>query len=517
MKKATDQILVIFGASGDLTQRKLLPAILELERHKLLPEKFALLGVGRTPLNDETFRKRFLEFDKESLEGNERIEDSFLSKLFYTSIDTGKESDYEKLKSRLDGMSDDLGIAQNYLFYLATPPKLYFTIPTFLAAHGLLQGSKGELRRLIIEKPFGFDLPSAVELNAHLAKFLNEDQIYRIDHYRGKETVQNLLVTRFANGIFEPLWNRNFIDHVEITSSESLGVEGRGGYYDSSGALRDMVQNHLLQVAGLVAMEPPSSLNAEAIRNETVKVFESLRPIAVQDVAKNVIRGQYTASTVRGKAVPGYRDENGVADDSRTETYVALKFFIDNWRWGGVPFYIRSGKRLPTKVTEVVISFKSTPHHLFTGEQFGRGRSCCSVSEGCTCNQLILRIQPDEGVVLKFAMKRPGAGMEVKTVDMNFRYADLGDVYAPGAYERLLHDAMRGDAMLYGRADAVELCWRFVEPILEAWQSEPETALYGYPAGTWGPSVADDLIEGERNAWRYPCKNLVNDGEFCEL
>jgi glucose-6-phosphate 1-dehydrogenase len=359
---------------------------------------------------------------------------------------------------------------------------------------------------LIIEKPFGYDLNSGKELNRRLHEMVSEEQIYRIDHYLGKETVQNVLVTRFANGIFEPLWNRNYIHRVEITSAESIGVEERGGYYDSAGALRDMVQNHLLQMAGMTAMEPPSSLEPDAIRNEILKVFQSLQPINEADVPKQVIRGQYTGSTIRGDCVTGYRYEKGVAHDSKTETFVAIKFFINNWRWGGVPFYIRTGKRLPTRVTEIVIHFKKSPHHLFQRE-----------NAALSSNQLIIRIQPDEGILLKFDMKEPGSGFNVKNVNMDFHYSDLANIRVPSAYERLLYDVMIGDSTLFSRDDEVETAWKFIQPIQTAWATNNNIKIYGYPAGTWGPSVSNDLIDGCGLTWRYPCKNLSDDGLYCEL
>ena len=332
--------------------------------------------------------------------------------------------------------------------------------------------------------------------------YFNEEQIYRIDHYLGKETVQNMLVTRFSNGILEPLWNRRYIERVEITSAESLGVESRGGYYDQSGALRDMLQNHLLQLVGFVAMEPPVVIEADAIRNEIMKVFQSIRPIKENEVKDFVIRGQYIESKIKNEMVKGYRQEKGVNPNSRTETFVGLKFFIDNWRWSGVPFYIRTGKKLPTRVTEIVIQFKSVPHHLFNDDNEGK-------------NQLIIRIQPDEGILLKIGMKTPGAGFKVKTVNMDFHYSDLADIHVPAAYERLLLDCMQGDATLYARGDSVEEAWKFVQPILNAWQNHNDIPVFGYPAGTWGPEDSDKLIPGE--GWRYPCKNLTDDGLYCEL
>jgi len=361
--------------------------------------------------------------------------------------------------------------------------------------------------RIILEKPFGHDLDSALKLNKKVSRYFPEKQIYRIDHYLGKESVQNILVTRFANGIFEPLWNRNYIDHVEITSSESIGIENRGGYYDNSGALRDMIQNHLLQLLGYIAMEPPSLFDSKSIRDESLKVFQSLRPIKKEEVNNSVIRGQYTSSMIRGKAVPGYREEKGVLSESRTETYVAMKFFIDNWRWGGVPFYIRTGKRLPTRVTELVIHFKPTPHSLFKRK----------TDMNQAYNMLVIRIQPDEGILIKFGMKVPGAGFKVQNVNMDFHYTDLTDTNLLKAYEKLLLDCMLGDSTLFIRADAVEACWRFIQPILDEWEENPEIKVYGYPAGTWGPECADDLITGKDFNWRYPCKNLNDDGNYCEL
>ena len=431
--------------------------------------------------------------------------DEFTDSLSYISIDNSKASDFEKLKVILTSKAKELDSGANFIFYMATPPSMYSLIAENLHGAGLADQESG-FRRFIIEKPFGYDLESGRELNRKLHEMITEDQIYRIDHYLGKETVQNVLVTRFANGIFEPLWNRNYIRCVEITSAESIGVEERGGYYDSSGALRDMVQNHLLQMVGLTAMEPPSSLESNSVRNEVLKVLQSLQPIREDEVPKMVIRGQYTGSTIRGICVPGYRYENGVAKDSRTETYVAIKFFINNWRWGGVPFYIRTGKRLPTRVTEIVIYFKRTPHHLFLRE-----------TGSLNTNQLIIRIQPDEGILLKFDMKEPGSGFNVKNVNMDFHYKDLADIRVPSAYERLLYDVMIGDSTLFSRDDVVETAWKFVDPIQKAWANNPDIKIYGYPAGTWGPAVSNDLIEGCGLTWRYPCKNLSDDGNYCEL
>lgn len=511
MTKPDNHILVIFGASGDLTYRKLVPALFDLYAQDHMPESFAILGVSRTDLSDDAFREKMKkgirEFANFGEEHKSKI-DEFLKNNFYQAINTFEPGDYEKLKSRLEKIDSKQGTNGNYLYYLSTPPNLYKIIPENLAHQKLNRQSKSSgWKRIIIEKPFGYDLESGKALNRDLLKFFKEDQLYRIDHYLGKETVQNLLVTRFANGIYEPLWNRNYIHHVEITTSESIGVEGRGGYYDGSGAMRDMVQNHLLQVTALVAMEPPTTIEATSIRNETMKVFQSLRPLGEHEVKKHVIRGQYTEAKVRGKQMIGYRDETGVDPNSRTETYVAMKFFIDNWRWGGVPFYIRTGKALPTRVSEIVIHFKPTPHSLFIDNKD-------YINAG---NILVIRIQPDEGILLKFGMKVPGAGFEVKNVNMDFHYSDLQQTYVPSAYERLLLDAMLGDATLYARGDAVEAAWEFVQPVLDHWKNDLEASLYGYPAGSWGPDVADQLITEPEITWRYPCRNLSEDGIYCEL
>jgi glucose-6-phosphate 1-dehydrogenase len=498
---ADSHIIVIFGASGDLTSRKLLPSLYQLFKDRLLPPQFAILGASRTNYSDEEFREKMKENIKDK--GNDI--DEFLKKVFYLAMDTLSSESYEALKIRLEELGSKLEISPNYLFYLSTPPNLYQVIPAMLAKIGL-NSTRDGFRRLIIEKPFGSSLESARKLNNNLLRNFKEDQIFRIDHYLGKETVQNLMVTRFANGIFEPIWNRNFIERVEVTAVETLGIENRGGYYEQSGALRDMVQNHLLQMVALIAMEPPVEIEADPIRYEKMKVFQSIRPINPKDVADQVIRGQYTASKIKGENIAAYREEKNVDNESHTETYVALKFYIDNWRWAGVPFYIRTGKRMPTSVTEVVIEFKPTPHHLFDESAFDHHSS----------NQLILRIQPDEGVLLKIGMKEPGSGFKVKPVNIDFHYSSLADIKLPSAYERLLLDVMRGDPTLFSRGDTVEAAWEFIQPILDAWQNDPSIPLYGYPAGTWGPIEADQLMEGDQT-WRYPCKNLSDDGLYCEL
>lgn len=508
MKKPVNQVLVIFGASGDLTFRKLVPAIFCLKIQDMLPDDFAVLGVGRKEIDGEKFRQKMREgvklFSGEK-EADGKILDDFARLISYLRVDYSDIGSYHALKKWLDEADRKNGTRGNYVFYMATPPGMYTIITENLSKAGLCEQEYG-FRRFIYEKPFGYDLFSCRELNTNLHKLLKENQIYRIDHYLGKETVQNLLVTRFSNGMFEPLWNRNYINHIEITSAESIGVENRGGYYENAGALKDMVQNHLLQMVGLTAMEPPTSLHPDAIRNEILKVFQSFQPIREEEVINCVIRGQYTASVVRGECLPAYRQEPDVDPNSRTETFVALKFFINNWRWGGVPFYIRTGKRLPTRVTEIVIHFKPTPHFLFHVDDLNK-----------SVNQLIIRIQPDEGILLKFGMKEPGAGFSVKSVNMDFHYSDLANTRLPSAYERLLSDVMNGDSTLYSRDDTVETAWKFLEPIQMAWASDLDIKVFGYPAGTWGPEHANDLIEDKEMTWRYPCKNLADDGLYCEL
>lgn len=501
MKKTEPHIIVIFGASGDLTKRKLIPALYNLHQQQMLGHPFAILGASRTAMTDEEFRVKMKEF----LPDNNNSAD-FLSHLHYEAMQTTERDDYYILKKRIEAIQSEFSVPGNILFYLSTPPNMYSIIPEFLAEVGYSNQDNG-FKRLIIEKPFGTNLDSAKKLNKDLLKYFAEEQIYRIDHYLGKETVQNLLVLRFANSLWEPLWNHNFIDHVQITSAEKLGVEKRGGYYDHSGALKDMLQNHLMQLVGLVAMEPPTVIHADSIRNEMLKVFQSIRPLKRETLSENVVRGQYTASVIAGEHVAGYREEPGVATDSRTETFAAMKLHIDNWRWAGVPFYLRTGKKMPTRATEIVINFKPTPHHLFDAVN----------GHINTPNQLIIRIQPDEGILLKMGLKEPGAGFKVKTVNLDFHYSDLSDAYVPTAYERLLLDCIQGDATLYARGDNVEKAWELVQPILDEWEQNQDFPLLGYPAGSWGPLAADTLIGSQETGWRFPCKNLSNDGEYCEL
>jgi glucose-6-phosphate 1-dehydrogenase len=506
MKKPENQIFVIFGGRGDLAMRKIVPALFSLSVQNLLPAKYAVLATGRSKVSDGAYQGEVRNaIDSFSEEKDMSRVTEFADAFRYVDLDPTVAESFIGLNASLESARARLGIGGNTLFYLSVPPELYTGISDQLAAHGLSSERDG-WKRMIIEKPFGHDFESANALNGRLLEKWNEHQIYRIDHYLGKETVQNILVTRFSNGIFEPLWNRNYVHHVEITSSESLGVEKRGAYYEGAGALRDMIQNHLLNLAGFVAMEPPSSIDPTSIRNEIVKVFQSLRPIKPEEVSRVAIRGQYTGSHVRGEWLPGYREEEHVDPSSVTETFAALKFYIDNWRWGGVPFYIRTGKRLPTRVTEAVVHFRETPHTLFSAKRHCEG-----------CNQLIIRIQPDEGILLKFGMKIPGAGFNVRNVNMDFHYSDFASERIPEAYERLLCDCMNGDATLYTRSDAVLAAWHFLDPVIKTWSNNHDIPVYGYPAGTWGPEKADELIDEPELTWRYPCKNLADDGVYCEL
>ena len=479
--------IVIFGASGDLTARKLVPALYNLYKVGRLGKHFSVLGVARTGLSDDEFRQKMHEalIKFEQASGPEL--EAFCEHLYYQAVNTSDALDYAKLLPRLDELHDKYGSSGNTLYYLSTPPSLYGVIPECLAAHGLNTEEFG-WKRIIVEKPFGYDIETAKALDIQIHRFFEEHQIYRIDHYLGKETVQNLLVLRFSNGLFEPLWNRNFIDYVEITGAESIGVEERGGYYDGSGAMRDMLQNHLLQVLAMVAMEPPAIINATSMRDEVAKVLHCLHPLSAENVKNDVVLGQYVAGTVDGEQVVGYLEEKGVPPDSSTETFIALKCEIDNWRWAGVPFYIRSGKRLPTRVTEIVIHFKTTPHPVF--------------SQNAPENKLIIRIQPDEGISMRFGLKKPGAGFEAKEVSMDFSYADLASTNLLTAYERLLLDAMKGDATLFARTDAVHACWRFVQPILD--YKAAHGRVYEYESGSWGPTEADKLIARHGKLWGKP-------------
>lgn len=493
--------MVIFGASGDLTKRKLMPALYWLFRNQRLLGGFNIVGVSRTAFTDEEFQSYILQELRKFVKPEEQDGESlaaFIAHLHYFPLDPADGDGYPALRERLK-MLTHTDKPDNLLYYLATPPSLYGVIPQHLKQTGL--NTPGA--RIIVEKPFGYDLKSAQALNGIYASAFKESQVYRIDHFLGKETAQNILAFRFANGIFEPLWNRNYIDYVEVTAVENLGIENRGGFYDHTGALRDMVQNHLIQLVALTAMEPPSAFNADYFRNEVVKVYDALRPLNEVDFNEHIIRGQYMVSGDK----KGYREEKGVDRESRTETFVAMKLRIDNWRWSGVPFYIRTGKQMPTKVTEIVVHFREAPHQMFAGAGGVHPQP----------NKLILRIQPNEGIVLKIGMKVPGAGFDVKQVTMDFSYDQLGGLPISDAYARLIDDCIQGDPTLFTRSDAVEASWKFFDPILTYWQTHQAAPLYGYPAGTWGPLESEGMMNDHGAAWTNPCKNLTNTDLYCEL
>ncbi len=493
--------MVIFGVSGDLTARKLMPSLYDLAVGQPLPEGFSIVGVSHRDWSEEEFRATMREAVAESARNplTDESWESFARGLFYVRGGFEDPATYHALGECLGHVDRERRTDGNRLFYLATSPAFYLPIIRGLAAAGVAERQANYLEpaegwhRLVIEKPFGHDLASARALIAEMATMFSERQIYRIDHYLGKETVQNILAFRFANILFDPVWNRQYVDHVQITAAEAIGVEGRGGYYEDAGALRDMIQSHLLQLLTVVAMEPPAFFNGNAVRDEKVKVLRSIVPPTGDEVTTRVVRGQYEAGFVGGRPVPGYREERGVRQGSRTETYVALRLGIDNWRWDGVPFYLRTGKGMPRRVTEVAIEFKRVPHLMFQ-----------SVGQfDLTPNVISLRIQPDEGIALRFAAKVPGSRTQLRTVRMDFLYgASFGEA-GPGAYERLLLDAMLGDPTLFTRRDEVEAAWRIVQPILDAWE-DPTAAPRPYEAGTWGPAKADAMIERDGRSWRRP-------------
>ncbi len=482
-------VVVIFGASGDLTKRKLLPALFHLEQSSLLPEKFSVVGVARRPLQDEfakDMREGILQFGGVK-EGDKKL-DSFMEKVTYHAMNFDDPEGYGKLKSLLEDIDKSKGTQGNRLFYLATAPEYFADIIEQLGAHGMAKPQKGSVHT-IIEKPFGHDLASARALNDDVNRVFAEDQIFRIDHYLGKETVQNILVFRFANGIFEPVWNRNFVDHVQITAAEDIGIEGRGPFYEKAGALRDVVQNHVMELLSFVAMEPPVSFEAESMRREKVKVWRSITPIHAMDA----VRGQYGPGTVEGKEVKGYRQEDRVDPNSGTETYAALKIGIENWRWAGVPFYLRAGKRLGKRATEITIQFKQPPQLLFKNQS----GSCKDLQP----NLITMRIQPDEGISLRFGAKVPSPNMEVCPVNMNFTYAEAFGKSSANGYERLLLDAMFGDATLFAHRDGVEATWSLLTPILEKWANTKPKGFPNYASGTWGPESGDELLARDGRAW----------------
>jgi glucose-6-phosphate 1-dehydrogenase len=487
-------VMVIFGASGDLTRRKLLPAIYNLGRNNLLPREFAILGFAKDEQPEEEFRKRVRESIAEYAGAPQdcTLCDWIADHSYYMSGDFQNAAEYAKLKTKLDEIEKRHHTQGNVFYYLATLPQFFPEIIRQLGENRLSNEEISCWRRVIIEKPFGSDLESAKALNRDIGKTLKESQIYRIDHYLGKETVQNILIFRFANGIFEPIWNRRYIDHVQITVAESLGVERRGAYYERAGCLRDMVPNHILQLVSLTAMEPPISFEADAVRDEQSKVLHAIQPITPEDVLTRAVRGQYGDGAIGTENVPAYRSEPFVDPHSGTETFVALKLAVDNWRWADVPFYVRTGKRMPKRVTEIVIQFRRAPFVLFRDTPVDR----------LTPNLLMMHIQPDEGISLKFGAKIPGAHVQVGAVTMDFQYADYFGTEPSTGYERLLYDCMIGDATLFQRADMVEAGWSVVEPVLDVWKALPARSFPNYGSGTWGPRESDELLKRDGRSWR---------------
>jgi glucose-6-phosphate 1-dehydrogenase len=486
--------VVIFGATGDLTHRKLVPALYNLAADGELPPAVAVVGFARRPKTDEEFRNELEEaVRKFSRQGvRDEIWKTFAQSIVYHQSEFGDEAGYKGLGQRLEKIDKERGTRGNRLFYLAVAPDQFEPILKNLKEAGLNHAAEGSWARVIVEKPFGTNLASARELNRVVRNSFSEEQTYRIDHFLGKETAQNILVLRFANAIFEPLWNTRYIDHVQITAAETLGVEGRAGYYEGAGALRDMVQNHLLQLLCLIGMEPPTDLGADSIRDEKVKVVRSLRRITGPEIAINVVRGQYAAGAINGKPVVGYREEQNVDPKSTTETFVALRINIDDWRWADVPVYLRVGKRLPKSGTEISVHFKKAPSVLFNKESVALDQ-----------NVLVVRIQPDEGISLRMQAKIPGTSLRIEPVKMDFHYGTSFGKASPEAYERLLLDAMSGDATLFARRDEVEEAWAFIDPIEEAWRAKKDPPpLYFYPAGSWGPEEADELLARDGHAWR---------------
>jgi len=486
-------ILVIFGAAGDLTKRKLIPALYNLKKSNLLPDDFAVIGVARAVMNDEEFRRRLADDMKElASEDTDATTWQWLEeRLYYLSGDFDDDQTFVRLKDLLTKLDAERKAGGNYFFYLATAPDYFAPVVEQLGSVGLAHEKDSHWRRFVIEKPFGHDLESARKLNQDLREIVNENQIYRIDHYLGKETVQNILVFRFGNGIFEPIWNRRYVESVQITAAERVGVEQRGGYYEEAGALRDMVPNHLLQLVTLTAMEPPVSFKANAVRDEQTKILHAMQCPSPDEAGRRAVRGQYDAGEIDGRPVPAYRSEPNVAPDSTVETFVALKLLIDNWRWADVPFYLRTGKRLAARDTEIAIKLRRAPFVLFRDTPVDQLAS----------NRLVLHIQPDEGITLRLGAKIPGPVLKIGAVDMNFDYEDYFGHTPSTGYERLLHDCMMGEATLFQRADQVEAAWAVVAPMQAAWKAEAATDLPKYKAGTWGPKEADELLAHDGQEW----------------
>jgi glucose-6-phosphate 1-dehydrogenase len=493
-KPADPCVMVIFGAGGDLTGRKLIPALYNLAKAELLSREFAIVGTSHSRMSTDDFRQKVAEDVKHYAGGDvdQDIVEWFLKRVYYVSGEFDDKNVYAQLKDFLQKVDQDHTTHSNFFFYLATAPSFFGPIVEQLASVGLMEENNQHWRRVIIEKPFGHDLDSAKTLNVQLLKVAKEKQIYRIDHYLGKETVQNILAFRFANGIFEPIWNRRYIDHVQISVAETVGVEQRGSYYDQAGALRDMVPNHIMQLISLTSMEPPISFHADAVRDEQAKILHAIQPLSSEEVLTRTVRGQYGAGNVLGQRMPGYREESDVPPDSRTETFVAMKLLIDNWRWADVPFYLRTGKCMAAQNTHIVIQFRRAPFVLFRDTPV----------ENLMPNQLVLHISPEEGISLQFAAKVPGPIMRLGAVDMNFEYADYFGTQPSTGYERLLHDCMIGDQTLFQRADMVEAGWCVVSPLLDVWKALPPRNFPNYAAGTWGPKEADDLLERDGRHWR---------------
>lgn len=487
-------VMVIFGATGDLTKRKLIPALYNLAREKLLAPEFAIIGFAFNDFNTDTFREQLSKDIKSfaTCEVDPNLWNWFLQRIHYVQGDFKDPASYQKLKDQMDQVCREHTVPRNFFYYLATAPVFFGEIVRQLSAAGLTKEEPQVWARVVIEKPFGHDLDSARALNAEIKEVLYERQIYRIDHYLGKETVQNILVFRFGNGIFEPIWNRRYIDHIQVTAAETVGVEQRGGYYDTSGALRDMIPNHLFQLLTLTTMEPPISFSANAVRDEQAKILNAIQIPTPEDVLSESVRGQYGEGTMDGQRVPAYRKEDKVPLESATETFVALKLLIDNWRWADVPFYLRTGKRLAKRVTEIAIQFRRAPFVLFRDTPV----------EKLKANRLVIHIQPDEGISLQFGAKVPGAIMNLGTVEMDFNYVDYFGSTPSTGYERLIHDCMIGDATLFQRADMVEAGWSVIQPLIDVWKALPPRSFPNYAAGSWGPKEADELLARDQRSWR---------------